>query len=133
MLPEDFVQSIESQPVTLESKWEAIEKFINALRGALTTEMKSIRETEFDHTGGFRDARLYFNGKFGKGVSEKVFVDRLGRVITPSEKKYQKLTAVQLVGGRRRSVVNQESRYEGKQEVAIVHYLEKDEDSDAIN
>lgn len=132
LLPEDFVQSIEKLPVTLESKWEAVEKFIGALRGALSNEMKTIRETEFDHAGGFRDARLYFNGKMGKGTLEKVFVDRLGRVITPAEKKYQKLSGVRLVGGPLRAVVNQESRFEGSQEVAYVHYLDKEE-ADASN
>jgi hypothetical protein len=112
---------------------EAITKFVDALRGALSSDMKSIRETELDRTGGFRDARLFFHGRHGKGFSEKVFVDRLGRIITPAEKRYQSLTSVKLVGDQLRHVVNQESRYEGKEEVAFVHYLEKDEGDNAAN
>lgn len=128
LLPEDSEKLTGNQVVNLESAWESVEKFIDNLKGALVDEMKTIRETELDRPGGFRDAKLYFNNRLGKGLSEKVFVDRLERVVTPAEKKYEKLTAVRFVGGDIRPVLKNEARFEGDQKVAIVHYLEPKEE-----
>lgn len=114
-------------PVNLEGAWETVEKFVGQLKGALVDEMKTIRETELDRPGVFRDAKLFFNGKFGKGTSDKVFIDRLDRIVTPADGRWEKLTAVRFVGGPIRTVVKNEFRYEGEQKVAIVHYLEKEE------
>jgi len=127
LLPEDSEGLIGNLPVNLEGAWETVEKFVGDLKGALVDEMKTIRETELDHPGWFRDAKLYFNGKVGKGISDKVFIDRLDRIVTPVDDKWEKLTAVRLVGGPMRSVIKNEFRYEGDQKVAIIHYLEKEE------
>jgi hypothetical protein len=124
LLPEDSEKLIGNQTVSLEETWETVEQFIDTLKSALVNEMKTIRETELDRPGGFRDAKLYFNNRVGNVSSEKVFVDRLDRVVTPAEDKYSVLTAVQLLGGPIRSVLKHESRFEGDQEVAFVHYLE---------
>lgn len=131
LLPEDSEKLIGSQTVSLEGAWATVEKFVDTLKESLVDEMKTIRETELDRPGGFRDAKLYYSGKMGKGTCEKVFVDRLDRVVTPVIPKYGKLTAIRFVGGPIRLVVKQEVRFEGDQKVAIVHYLELEkEESD---
>ena len=115
--------------MNLEGAWESVEKFVESLKEALVEEMKTIRETELDHSGGFRSARLRFKGslKLVKPSTSMVFVDRLGRVITPIDSNWENLESVQFVGGKCRQVVSSETRYEGDQKVAIVHYLEKEE------
>lgn len=128
LLPEDSEKLLGNQPINLESAWESVERFIENLKTALVDEMKTIRETELDRPGGFRDAKLYFSHRVGRGYHEKVFVDRVERVVTPATEKYEKLTALQFVGGPLRHVIKQESRFEGDQKVAIVHYLEPKEE-----
>lgn len=128
LLPEDSERLIGSQPVNLEGAWDTVEKFIDTLKEALVDEMKTIRETELDRPGGFRDAKLYFNHRVGRAVSEKVFVDWCDRIVTPAEDRWEQLTSVQLVGGPIRQIVKQELRFEGDQKVAIVHYLESQEE-----
>jgi len=43
---------------------------------------------------------------------------------TPAIDRYEELTAVRLVGDVNRAVIRKEPRFEGDQQVAIVHYLE---------
>lgn len=129
MLPEDSEESIGSHPVTLEDEWPTVEAFLESLKSALVEEMKTIRETDLDQTGGFRDAWVILDN--GTKFAEKLFVDRLGRIVTPASLRWERLTAVEFLGQKARPVVNKEPRYEGSDQVAIVHYLEKEKPHDA--
>jgi len=68
LLPEGSEKLIGSQIINLEGAWETVENFIETLKDALVDEMKSIRETELDRPGGFRDAKLYFNNSCNRPV-----------------------------------------------------------------
>ena len=126
LLPEDCVGLAGSQPVNLNSPWESLGSFIKTLKESLIEEMKSIRETELDHTGGFHNARVTFqSGKKKNTQACKLFIDRLNRVITPMEPKWEKMVSVRVGKGSFQPVVSRETRFKGDLGVAYVHYLEK--------
>jgi hypothetical protein len=124
LLPENFSSLHGGSPVSLESNWESVEEFVDGLKAALTTEMGSIRETEFDRVGGFREAMLYLPDS--PWVHEDVFVDRLGRVLLPAAEPYSRVERLCLAGDPVREIVRREPRYEDKKQVAWVCYLEEE-------
>jgi len=93
--------------------------------------MKTIRETEFDRTGGFKAAHIYRLGTPNESIFAKLFVDRIGRVIVPTDEHWETATHIEFQGGKKRAVVKKETRYEGQEEVALVMYLEAKEEGDA--
>lgn len=138
MLPEASAGLSGSRPVKIEHGWDTVEQFVGELNEALSEEDKSIRETELDHSGGFKKVYLEFADE-GLNSTEDVFVDRLGRLVVPPEQKYQelqKVTFISINGGDTspRRVVNFESRYEGDIISAFVVYLEsEEEDADELD
>ena len=123
LLPESFSSLHGGHPVNLESNWESVEDFVGNLRTALTEEMGTIRETEFDRTGGFKRAAL-LTQPGGLRMVEDVFVDRLGRVLLPVRYPFNDAELISLDGGAFREIVRREPRYEGEKQVAWVCYLE---------
>ena len=133
LLPEDFVQSTGSDPVSLESKWETVESFVDELGQAITKEMSTIRQTELDKSGHFEEAYLTFADKT-LSRTQDIFVDRLGRVVLPAKPEYEMLESISFMsvngeGKVTKEVVNKEPRYEGTRRSALVIYLatEKEE------
>lgn len=102
---------------------------MDELRDALSKEAGTIRETELDPAGSFKEAHMEFNSGLPK--TSMVFVDKLGRVITPAGKPYADLCFVTFEGETaRRSIVRHEQRYQGDQVSSLVHYPESLEGQD---
>ncbi len=130
LLPENFSFLHGDHPVNLESNWESVEDFVGNLKTALTEEMGSIRETEFDRVGGFKRATLLAHPG-GIARVEDVFVDRLGRVLFPVRHPFDEAELVSLDRGPFREIVRREPRYEGENQIAWVCYLEPSEDGES--
>jgi hypothetical protein len=138
LVPEDYAGSHGIHPVRLDtSDPKEVNRFVKELGVAITKDMAEIRETELDRSGSYRKALLafkdghlddYIGGKDGMLRKEvDVFVDRLGRVVTPAGEPWTQLEHVQLAGEPERKVVKHEQRYEGDKIVALVVYLEAKE------
>lgn len=148
LLPEDSVELHGNKPVNLEKEWTDVEAFIHELKGALDQEAQTIRETELDQVGEYREATLTFRscaqipdsdvsilrtGNFTQTL--QVFVDKLGRVILPARNEYEHLESITFTDGSNgseirtepRPVTNTEARYRGPKIVAYVIYLEDPE------
>lgn len=110
---------------------EKVGKFVDELCVALTKDMTEIRETELDRSGSYRKATAVFTNPSGGScpiLPMDLFVDRLGRVITPAEGTWDSLVSVYFEGETLpRKVVKTEKRYEGDKIVAYVIYLEAKE------
>lgn len=126
LLPEDYAESHGAHPVRLDtSKPEEVGRFVKDLSTAITKDMAEIRETELDRPGGFRKAVLLFRDVSLNTDGCDVFVDRLGRLVTPSGEPWTLLEKVKLDDDREpRRVVKREQRYEGEQVSSLVIYLE---------
>lgn len=127
LVPEGYVESHGAQPVSLDmGDSEKVGRFTDDLCAAITKDMAEIRETELDRSGSYRKALLEFEHKHlnDNDVSSDVFVDRLGRVITPAEQPWTQLKRVQFAGEQPHKVVKKEKRYAGDKVVAFVIYLE---------
>lgn len=85
--------------------------------------MAEIRETELDKSGFYKEATIEFNDTTLHTTCE-VFVDRLGRVVTPCSGMWARLKSVQFANEKARAVVKREPRFEGERPVALVTYLE---------
>lgn len=97
---------------------------------AITKDMAEIRETELDRPGCFRIAYTMFkdaSGKLTPGLPDELFVDRLGRVISPVGRGWERLERVKFENEDWRNVVKREKRYEGDKVIALVAYLEAKE------
>ena len=124
-LPETSVDLHGSQEVTLENEWESVEEFIANLRKAITDEEGAIRETELDFAGEYEEVTLRI--KDGASETMRVFVDKLGRVILPSEPKYGNVESICIHNGSGRlekEVLKREPRYQGERLASWVYYLE---------
>ena len=128
LLPEACAQSLGSQPVTMTSEWKTVEAFVHALEAALRDEAQTIRETEFNQSGGFERGWLHIVGHESR--EENLFVDRLGRVVLPGDQTYEGVIAVSLIGSTRRKVTRIEPRYKGNRRVAWVCCLEPQRETD---
>jgi len=126
LLQEDYAESHGAHPVRLDtSKPEEVGRFVKELSAAITQDMAEIRETELDRPGGFRKAALKFKDATLDTDGCDVFVDRLGRLVTPNNEPWTLLEAVQLDDDRQqRKVVKREPRYEGEKIADLVIYLE---------
>lgn len=127
LLPEDCTESHGVHPVRLDaSNPEELHSFLKELGAAITQDMAAIRETELDHPGGFQRAQVLFEDSRGNEYewNQDVFVDALGRVITPVDDPWRELAAVKFASEPRRKMVKRETRYEGDKVVAFVVYLE---------
>lgn len=105
---------------------------METLAKKITEEMKTIRETELDRTGGFKGMYVYSDGQENP-VWAKLFVDRIGRVIVPTGESHETITHVEFKGKKRRAVIKKEPRFEGQEEVALVLYLEAEEEDARVN
>jgi len=105
------------------SDQDTVEEFIHDLSEAITKDMAEIRETVLDRAGFYRNATLKFNEP-SLNTSCEVFVDRLGRVVTPCSGLWAKLCSVCFDGEEPRAVIKREPRFEGEKPVALVSYLE---------
>jgi len=86
----------------------------------------AIRETELDRSGGFEKAVLH--DSTGGMTYYTVFVDRLGRVVLPTDTPPTgEVVSINLNNTHARKVVNIETRYTGDRPVAKVVYLEKEQ------
>jgi hypothetical protein len=103
-------------------KKEEVQSFINDLSLAIAEDMASIRETELNRSGFYRRGFLFFEDESLNSGPCDIFIDRLGRVITPAGEPWMGLTAVQ-VDDHPSQVVRKEFRYSGDQQVGIVFYL----------
>ena len=131
LLPEDFVESTGSEPVTLEHGWPTVESFVTELNKAITEEMATIRQTELGQSGHFEEVFLVFADST-LNRTQDVFVDRLGRLVLPAKPEYETLLTVSFrsMNGEERTVrkvVNKEPRYEGAHRSALVICLESEE------
>jgi len=134
LLPEDYAESHGTHPVRLDTNDPVeVKRFVKELGAAITKDMAEIRETELDRSGCFRQARLEFTDRSLDSDKCDVFVDRLGRVVTPNGEPWTLLETVLFENETGvRGVVKREPRYEGDRVVALVTYLEaKQGDSDA--
>lgn len=123
LLPESSVGLNGTQPTDFETEWDTAEEFVKELGAALAKEASTIRETELDHAGGFQECCMEFEDKSVK--TSMVFVDKLGRLITPAGEPYEQLRSVMLEGETvRRTVVKREARYEGDRITSLVQYPE---------
>jgi hypothetical protein len=100
-----------------------VDQFVHDLSKAITEDMAEIRETELDKAGFYREATLEFDDTTLRTTCE-VFVDRLGRVVTPCSGMWVRLKLVQFAGEEPRKVLKKEPRFEGERPVALVMYLE---------
>ena len=136
LLPETSVESSGSRPISMEKEWDDVESFVYELRTALDEEAKTIRETELDQVGEYRNVAVRIPSDTEAGVdwaSETldVFVDRLGRVLLPPKKKFEQAISVTFLddenGGEStlKKVVQVENRFKGQKLAAYVIYLEK--------
>jgi hypothetical protein len=129
LLPENSSELSGSQPTDYETSWDSAEEFVTELQQALSKEASTIRETELDPAGGFRKAKLEF--VHGNHQTEQVFVDKLGRVVTPPGFPYKDLCFVTFEEeATRRTIVRHEQRYQGDQVSSLVHYPESLEGQD---
>jgi hypothetical protein len=127
LIPEALEQSSGGHPVTLENEWNSVEDFVRGLRSALRSEAATIRETELDRVGGFKDGVLHYALDTScLGEMGELFVDRLGRVILPSHPRYEDVKAVDL-DGVKKQVARIDARYEGEERVAWVLELKGDQ------
>ena len=126
------------QPTDYETYWNSAEEFVGELQGALAKEAATIRETELDAAGSFKEAYLEFmpkdpNKEVIHDKSAMVFVDRIGRIVTPPGEPYTTLCFVTLEGEtQKRTIVRHEPRYQGDQVSSLVHYPESLEGHDAV-
>lgn len=126
LLPEDYAESHGARPVRLDTnKPDEVKQFVHELSTAITKDMAEIRETELDRPGGFRKASLMFTDSKLDTQDCDVFVDRLGRLVTPGGEPWSLLEKVQLDDDREsRKVIKREQRYEGDKVASLVIYLE---------
>jgi len=123
VLPEDSVEAHGTQKITLENEWETVDGFLNDLRQAISDEASTIRETILDSPGTFKRAELIFSD--GK-EEEKVFIDRLGRLVLDSEPRYEKLKQVRF-DNKNFVTLKMEPRFQGKIQASWVVYLAEEE------
>ena len=126
LLPEDYAESHGAHPVHLDTN-DPVEvgRFVKDLGTAITKDMAEIRETELDRPGGYHKAHLMFQDPNLDTYGCDVFVDRLGRLVTPSGEPWTLLDKVQLDDDRDpRKVIKREQRYEGDKVASLVIYLE---------
>lgn len=107
-----------------EKGWNSVEEFISDLRSAISAEDATVRETELDPIGGFKEVTLISKG--GK-VAAEAFVDKLGRVAIPGRYPIERLKAVAIEDGPQQFVVRAEPRYKGEDVTTWVIYLEERE------
>jgi hypothetical protein len=134
LLPEDFAESHGVHPVRLDTNDPVeVTKFVKDLGAAITKDMAEIRETELDRSGHYCKATLEFTDSTLNSEDCDVFVDRLGRLVTPNAGPWTILETVKFDGETGiRGVVKREPRYEGDRVVALVIYLEAQQgESDA--
>lgn len=129
LLPEGYAESHGVRPVKLDTSDAAeLERFVKDLSVAITKDMAEIRETELDRSGCYRKAQLKFKDSRLDTDEGEVFVDRLGRLVTPNSAPWPSLETVQFEQDTSaRHVVKSEPRYEGDKSVALVIYLEAKE------
>ena len=118
-LPEGSEELHGARPVDPKDR----EQFVKDLSEAITKDMAEIRETSLDVIGCFKTAWVHF--KTGKSIWKEIVVDKLGRVITPSNLNWKELESVFFDDSdHARKVVKREPRYEGDTITSLVHYLE---------
>ncbi len=130
LLPEGSAESHGERKVTLESEWPTVEKFVDDLGKALSQESASIRETSFDTASSIKKAWLIFEDIQKPASNENIMLDRLGRVILPGGDEYAdvcEITFSEYEGLHRREIVKKEPRFQGKERVAWVCYLNEEE------
>jgi len=104
-----------------------VEQFVEELRSAITTDMKTIRQTDVDVAGSFKTADVQFSG--GSSIIRKdLFVDRIGRVVVPAGEgptgeSWGDVATVEFVGEGPQEVLSCEPRYEDEKQVSWVLYL----------
>lgn len=129
LLPEDCAGLSGTKPVSIEKGWDTVKDFVDELGEALSEEDRSVRETQLEHSGGYRKAHLKFSDS-SLNITTDVFVDQLGRLILPPEQVYQELTGAIFIdtngGENLRGICNLEKRYEGSTVSAFVVYLESE-------
>lgn len=104
---------------------EEVKKFVSGLGAALAKDMAEIRETDLDRAGSYKKAHVEFSDHALDTGECDLFVDRLGRVITPYGEPWDKLVMVIFADNEEaRRVVRKETRYEGDAPVSQVVYLE---------
>jgi hypothetical protein len=126
-LPEGFEQLAGENPVSLESSWESVEGFVDTLRGILTEEMKSIRETSFDPAKP-TTCRLLYGGK--KSTKElPAYWDTLDRLLVSAElvDKYGLPIYITTNGTDLFKVIGHDDRYVDDKRQWVVFWLKKDE------
>lgn len=132
LIPESYVESHGTRPISLEQGWDTVEGFVDELGQALKEDIGTIRETEFDGpSGSARKATLYWkdeHGTYEKNAS--AVVDKLGRVFVQPSEGLDKVIAVSIDGGEPQSVVRAEPRYEGDWPAAWVFYLSTSKEDD---
>lgn len=97
------------------------------LKQALTEDMGSVRETEFDHRGTFERMKV----ETQRGYFEtSALVDRLGRVVTPAEGSWEGIISIHIFSktSKPTKVVKTEQRFQGDQPITLIHYLEVEDD-----
>lgn len=126
LLPEDSVESHGVHPIRLDaSNQKEVQRFVKDLSTAITKDMAEIRETELDHSGSYKRARVEFSDSRFNCDDCDIFVDRLGRLVLPSKGPWDGITRVLLEGDNTlRNVVKREPRYEGEKVIALVVYLD---------
>jgi hypothetical protein len=139
LLPEDSIELSGKDPVALENESPKVEKFVEDLRGALTEEYSTIRQTDLDRPGHFEEVLLVFENprlleqdtpvvvdKNGRMTyTQDVFIDRLGRLVLPAKAEYDDLKEVHFMsdngeGPIIKEGVSREPRYEGTRKSALV-------------
>lgn len=101
-----------------------VKEFVRDLSAAITKDMAQLRETELDMAGGYSNMFLAFENKEYNGFVD-VFVDKMGRLVTPAGQPWETLVEV-MVGHTTRRVLSKEIRYEGDTPKALVIYLESE-------
>jgi len=88
--------------------------------------MAEIRETDLERAGVFKKAHAEFKDHAWDSSACDLFVDRMGRVITPYGEPWSLLEIVRFEedGNEPRRVVRREVRYEGRVPSSQVVYLE---------
>lgn len=129
LVPEDYVRSHGTRPVNLDTSDEReVTAFVQDLGEAITKDMAEIRETQFDQTGGYQHLLLEYEQSAFNG-EDQVLVDRMGRLFVPNMQPWPQLERVAFKSSPDvwRRVVKKEPRYEGEKVVALVIYLESEE------
>jgi hypothetical protein len=133
LLPQDYAESHGARPLRLDTaNPEEVSRFVGDLGKALVRDMAEIRETDLNRSGSYKKAVLYFSDQNLDGSVQDVFVDCLGRIITPQGEPWLRLTAAHFEGeSSPRKAVRKEPRYDGEVLTAQVVYLEAKGVSDA--